>query len=218
MRKIVFFILMCIGLSVNAQVIPGVVSSSYLQTTGGGVSVTDNFESYTAGTQVGIHTLTSNWTSQVGAVYIWNQSSNNFIYNGSTGNESRIVRSESFTNNHRAKITVLTGSTAYAGVICRSTGNTFYVYYCNNNNRMIDRVINGTNTNIYSYYGTVANGSTLELRVSGTTISCYFNGALDTNLVAGGSFTDSNISSGKPGVFFYGSADFALDNFEAADL
>lgn len=203
------------SLSISATRTPSITPSYSAQQI-----ITDDFEAYTPGTSTAIHHLTTNWSGLDGSVYVWELSSNNFIYNGSSGNMSSAIRTETFSDNHSAKITLLSVSTEYAGVICRaqSVGN-FYLYYVNNNNRLVAKVINGVPTNFYSYYGTVSNGDTIELRVSGNTLTCLYNGNPDTSLVSGGSFTDDTYTSGgSPGVFFYGSDDFGLDDFVAANI
>lgn len=219
MRKLTFILafLLSVSLSVNSQIqrFPFPVVTSAEESTG--LSITDDFESYTAGGTNPIHGQSDDWTAIVGAIYVWQETGTKIVYN-SISTESSALRSESFSNNHSAKAEIFDASTSLAGVICRGNSNTYYVYYGTTSARYIAKVISGTETDLHALTTEgFADGDVIELRVNGTTLSCYLNGALDTELVAGGSFTDSSISSGKPGIFFYGNTS-AMDDFEANDL
>lgn len=130
-----------------------------------------------------------------------------------------------YANNQYAKIAIASfqgGTTNYTGVACRvSTGingaRDFYLFLLNENS-------GGTNAPYELHYvsdggfnllasGTQSwsVGDTIEIECEGTTIRGMRNGVQVT------SATDSNLTSGKPGVWFYD--DLAtLDNFEGGDL
>jgi len=105
-------------------------------------------------------------------------------------------------------------SDVYIGVCCRldASGNGYALFVSSNEAGFrISRLNAGANDDIATAAFTFVDGDVIELRVSGTTLSVYFNGTLYN------SYTDSTYSSGKAGVFSY-LANGSLDSWEAGDI
>jgi hypothetical protein len=111
-----------------------------------------------------------------------------------------------YSNDQYAKATISGKglNTAYrrGGVIVRSSADTD---------------ANGTFTSLGTWTTTAwANGDTIELEVSGTTLTPYRNGSA----IAGKSATDSALASGRPGLYIASHTDsgYRLDDWEGGDV
>jgi hypothetical protein len=134
-----------------------------------------------------------------------------------------------YSNDQYAKATISGKglNTAYrrGGVIVRSSADTdanadFYAFYnCDDasNTSVLCKVVNGTFTSLGTWTTTAwANGDTIELEVSGTTLTPYRNGSA----IAGKSATDSALASGRPGLYIASHTDsgYRLDDWEGGDV
>jgi hypothetical protein len=88
------------------------------------------------------------------------------------------------------------------GVMVRASGKqgarTFYVYSVDNAGKgKIDKVINGSFTNLVSNLSSITQGDVMKLQAVGSTLTAYKNGVLQTTV------TDASIPHGQPGIFLY---------------
>lgn len=85
-------------------------------------------------------------------------------------------------------------SNAFVGPVVRASGTSWYVFYADNADRFLARVVSGTYTALASASGGFAVNDVVRLEVEGTTLRCYINGVLWTSV------TDSSLSSGSIGM------------------
>jgi hypothetical protein len=124
--------------------------------TGTGLNITDNFNSYIAGAL----DTQGNWLACLNAMAVIDLGGGNKVVGGNTaGNLSCCKRSEAFTANHRAKITlnaINTSNDGLMGVAVRCSGaagtSNYYFYAAGGNGfgRGIYMIINGL-LNFISY-------------------------------------------------------------------
>lgn len=161
-----------------------------------------------------------NWT-QLNAVN-WGSVTGGTVFSSSatnTNNESAAVwsGSGSFSNDQYAEVTIsglsFQGSDYVMGVIVRAstdvdTARDFYFAYVAadssgpNYTAVLGKVVNGTRSVLHSASMAWSDSDTISLEVVGTSLSVFQNGT-----AIGGSFTttDTDLSTGKPGLIANGS-------------
>ena len=200
------------------------VSTSWITQTGGITTISDNFDNYTVGNLAG----QGNWLAAQNNMAIVDVSGNKQVTPVS-GARSLLYRSEIFTDNHYSQITIKSiASGSFVGVVVRSTlsaGTGFgYAYYADSTQRYLKyfNVASGTTgSTIANIIGTTnAVNDVLRLEVSGSTLKCYKNGALDTGLTGGtGIFTNTAIpSGGTPGIFGYTVGSSNIDTWSGDNI
>lgn len=141
-------------------------------------------------------TLVSNTAAGVGGV--------NGLSQYSTGTWSRDQVCE-------AIVGALAAGTAFAGVCVRlNTTASGYILQTDGTATTLIRYDIGVATNLVTGIGTVANGDKLTIKVTGSNIECFKNGARVATA------TDSNLTAGNPGILAAGVA--TLDNFYGSDV
>lgn len=92
------------------------------------------------------------------------------------------------------------GGATEIGLVVRASdsANTCYAFITNGTNAIIRKIIAGSESTIESITGTFTPGDEIRISAVGTTITVYQND------VEVGSATDSDITSGNPGLFGYG--------------
>lgn len=154
----------------------------------------------------------------------------NAVVPGATGNNYQVIRwagTGTFANDQYAKITIggLTwqDSSYRVGVVVRCSADLnaaadYYAFWVqddasSNRTSKLVKVVNGTATELDSRTSAWANGDTISLEASGTTISAYKN---DTLMF---SVTDTSLTTGKPGLMAAGSGSVpTADNWEGGDV
>lgn len=144
---------------------------------------------------------------------------------------ARWVGSGTFTDDQYASVKVqsltsFAGTNDRVGVIVRASADTdanrdYYLATADADSATsthlvrLSKWVNGTFTQIHSGNATLAENDRLELEAEGTTIRVCINGT-----AIGGSFTvtDSDISTGKPGVATAGNASCFGDDWEGGNL
>ena len=203
---------------------------------------TDDFQSYSAGDLAGqgpwVRATTTD--SAMISVDTTTYSPNNVIKyaarSGSLNQAFDILSTYSWDNDQSAQLTVVakTGNGAAFGVCARcsvaSDLITCYIYAVLGSNfsyyKILYKIVAGTYTILASAPKTtpvIANGDIIKLVVSGTSIKCYLNGSLDSNMEAGqngctgtgGDYVDSSISSGVPGMYTRSNGGIFMDSFLA---
>jgi len=156
----------------------------------------------------------SNWIVEQNGVNI----ASNQIQGTTTASNSAFWNSNSFSTSQfaQATITALNGTTDYPGVsvLASGTGSSSTYYDCleNSTNIYIQRVVNAAATNLTSAASTGAVGDLLRLEVApGGLLTCYKNGAVALT------FTDTQITSGAPGLNISGSV-ATLKNWSGGNL
>ena len=179
--------------------------------------VTDDFNSYTTATT--LHSQT-NW-NQVGANHVFNCTGTTINPNTDTGTEGYILNyySGTFNDDQYAELEISGNEATFIGPSVRcSTGENGYHIIVNANSIYVLKMVDGSITSLGDgsppdYAGTV------KITAVGTTISCYWDDVLMSFLSGGtGVYTDSDLSSGNPGVTGRGQLGKSGDNFEGGDL
>lgn len=142
-----------------------------------------------------------NWTMQIGNIQV----SSNVIYPNSTSAPIGYYwNASTFPNNQYSQIELLNfdSITRYQGVAVRMdvSSDTYYLYYASNAWRIVAKIVDGIYTSIGAYASSGVIG-TYKLEASGTTLTPYLNGSLDSDV---GAQTDSSIASGSAGISAYG--------------
>jgi hypothetical protein len=144
----------------------------------------------------------ANWTVEQNGLNI----ASNQIQGTATGTNSAFWNAGAFATSQfaQATITALNGTTDFPGVsvLASGTGSSSTYYDCleNSTNIYMQRVVSATATNLTSAASTGAVGDLLRLEVApGGALTCYKNGAVALT------FTDTQITSGSPGLSMTGS-------------
>jgi hypothetical protein len=177
----------------------------------GGVS--DNFD------RANSNNAGSNWTSIQGFVDIL---SNTLVQDTSSTYETENIWAGNTFDADQYSQATLASTPAFAeagGVIVRASGKqgtrTLYIYSADNNGKgKIDKVINGTSTNLTQNLSAISQGDVIKLQIIGSTLTAYKNGVLQATV------TDSSIPSGQPGIFIYSLLHQAtkLDNWSGNNI
>jgi hypothetical protein len=188
-----------------------------------GLTISDNFEAYSTGNLAG----QGNWVSCVGSFAIQDISGDNRVYCTGTG-EQAIKRSEIFDSNQYAEAKMDYVQWAVwlgVGVRIQGSGATgaWYGYYVAPSTRYVVRISGGVWVeDLGSATGVINNnGDILRIEANGTTIKCYRNGSLDTELTGGtGIFTNTGLQTGgSPGITSYnGNNNLHLDDWVGGNL
>jgi len=93
-----------------------------------------------------------------------------------------------------------------------------YFYGGGSNGTYMYKVINGAYTTFGSSGDAVEADDVLKITVSGTTITAYKNGSIDTSVGTSGTATDSDLSSGKAGIGGYYSGGNYVPDWSGGDL
>lgn len=104
---------------------------------------------------------------------------------------------------------------ADAAVTVRNNGDNFYMWYHagGSSNRFFYKRVSGSFTSLGDRGTGGANGDTLKLTVSGTTLTGYVNGS-----ALGSPTTDASLTSGSAGLVGYQPSGTRIDNWEGGDL
>jgi hypothetical protein len=117
---------------------------------------------------------------------------------------------------HEVQVTLgnLQNATRYGGGVVRWSGTSGYAFITDGSSGAghteLAKWTSGSYSVLQAIATTFSNGDVLKLTVSGTTLRCYKNGAQ-----VGADETDSDFSTGQPGVETYGTA--LLDDWSATD-
>jgi len=185
-----------------------------------GSPYTDDFESYTEGILGG----QGDWVTIAWTMTVVDVSGDNRVYASVNTDFSATLYDKTFDNDQYAKCTFDQVGTSFIGPGVRLTGTTpstlngYGIYASSTVSRLV-RYDKGSKSNL----GTSGSGAALtdvfELRVEGTTLSCYKNGALDTSLGTSGNYTDATHSSGQAGLNGYDNSNTTtIDTWEGGDL
>jgi hypothetical protein len=143
-------------------------------------------------------TLGANWTDVIGVTQLF---SNHAAGNSAGSRSGAIWNADVFANDQYSEVILGTaiGTSAYSGAMVRGTTGQFYGCYTDTANAYLVAYYSGASHTLATHAspGYVV-GDTLRLEASGTTLTCYRNGA-SSNTAA-----DSHIASGSAGVYFYG--------------
>ena len=214
-----------------------------LTTSGGGISVTDNFDAYSVGALAG----QGNWRTCFNTISVSGTTGNNYIYSNTDAGETCVKRSEAFTGNHSSQLTIRTAQVdTYIGpaVRCSGSGATacYYAMYGSSDGSGafgIGIIRSGVwNDFLSSWANGLVDGDILKLTISGNTLRAYKNGSLASGMgtaVIGGfsgtggdyvidpTFMEPYVTEiGVPGVSGYNDGIIATitygDSFAAQDI
>jgi len=155
--------------------------------------------------------LGSNWTTVIGG---GGEVAGN-LARGNSATESGsmwTIATTDFADNHEVQVTKVSDTFMNFGgpAVRMSTGSggNGYVYF---NNGSLQKVVAGTRSTIDGGLATFDAGDVIRIRATGTTIECWKNG------VSQGTFGDSDLATGQPGMLFYNDDSGALDDWSATD-
>jgi hypothetical protein len=232
MRKILLTLGLFIGIVCNAQ-----TSFDYvLQDTSGAIIMvgdsvlvwadatptptgySDDFEDYTTGTLNG----QGDWVILHDVVNVVDVSGDNQVGSTGTGQTALAYYDDDFDDDQSSQVDVhnILGN-GYAGVGVRLSGTSStrngYIYYGSDTWKRLRKYVNGSSTDL-TYYtsGGLSDDDEVRIEVEGTTISCYLNGVLDTDIGTGGETEDSDLTTGKGGIAVYYNG--RIDDWEGKDL
>jgi len=163
--------------------------------------------------------LGGSWANLTGAV---RKASNRAIPLANGDNQS--YYNDAFGDDQIVSVKVY-GLTAakYAGPSVRCSaagGRNQYWAFATSSAVGLQKFVNGSYTDLGSTSATVADGDTIELRVTGSSLQVYHNTALVTGLGSSGTVTDSTLTTGKPGLGFYSGSGYEtmqMDDWSATD-
>jgi hypothetical protein len=177
----------------------------------GPVTVSDNFP----GTS-----LSANWTTDDSNVKVLAVSTGS-VHGNTSSNHALAHWIAVFKNDQfaQATITALNGNsvnTIGPGVRISGSDQTAYFLWARGNGATeFDKWVHGTSTALASCTGyTVTVGDVLRIEASGSTITAKKNGAA----ICGGPVTDTDISSGAPGIFGYDLGTSAISTWSGGNL
>ena len=172
---------------------------------GGGASATDDFNRASIGTDW--TTLTNQSTLTI--------NSSTLVAGSSSGRNGMYYNATTFTDDQSSQITITTNHDNNCGPAVRmsASAETAYVAVMSiaASTVTLRKLSAGTFSDITSVSETCANGDTLKISVSGTTLTVDHNGS---QII---STTDSDISTGQPGIFIYSTVARG-DDWEGSDL
>jgi hypothetical protein len=194
---------------------------------GSGISASDDFQAYTANAYL----QTQGYWVHCYGIHDVKDTSGDKRITASSALLKCTKYNRPFTANHKSKITIdVIAAGKYVGVAARCSGAdgtaSFYTWHTDSADASyLNVVVNGTETNI-AHGSVLAAGDTMELVVVGSSIKCYKNGTLDTSMEnatspatgTGGSYNDTRLTTGVPGISGYGSSGSYIDLFEAYDM
>jgi hypothetical protein len=160
--------------------------------------------------------LGANWTS-CGGNAGYTVATNAAASSNASVEEAVFWNAASFANDQFAQVTISQmASNSYIGPAVRcstGSGGNYYGFYADTATRYIVRVVAGAYTSLATTGTGFSNGDVIRLEVVGTTISAYINGVLWTSV------TDSNLTSGSPGMTSWANNNSGrVDDFTAANL
>lgn len=138
--------------------------------------------------------LGANWTASVPEFDLGINSNQAYETVGGGNDNVAFWSANNFDNNHYSKVT-LANASGSPYVIVRASATDYILAQFSSPNYKIYWYNGGSYTEIASGAGSIANGNTIELRVSGSTFQMYKNGSL---VISG--TNASTPSSGKPGI------------------
>lgn len=160
---------------------------------------TDNFNSYT----IGNLSTQGNWITCDNDMSVIDDSGNKKITSGTILLYNQATRNTgTVTSNQYSQLTITDlAFSNYIGVCVRASTSNYYAYIVSLNHRMVIKVVDGEAT-IIDELGEnyLSVNDVFKLSISGTTLTCYRNGSIDTALTGGGIYTDTSLSSGSVGV------------------
>lgn len=164
--------------------------------------VTDNFDSYEATVLAG----QGSWLSSQGTIGVYVSSGDGEAYPAASATESASYYSGTFTDNQYAQLTITAIAAQYIGPAVRASADNYYAYYSNSATCYLMKIVDGVATELDASGTPFQVGDVVKLVAYGDTLFCYINGVLDTNIDSDGKVTDTDLSSGCPGVGGYGSS------------
>lgn len=222
-RLLTFITALFLLVSLNGQILR--YSNYVAPEEPGGDGTTDDFEAYSTGALGG----NGDWVAAMNNFTIVDDGGNNIVRPTQYLASNQVIINTAISDDQFAEAKYIDVNTNSVGVVVRSVsdGTDCYRYIASSTARSVQCV---TTAHGVLTIGTVATGvsenDVIRLEISGTTITCYLNGSVDTALAAGagaqsgdnGIFTDNRIESGYVGMFGYSTAGTSLDEFEYGEL
>lgn len=163
----------------------------------------------TNGTPLTTHS--ASWTINNGGFTI---NASNAASGNSSVNNMAHWNADAFSDDQYSEVVIASIlSTRYPGAAVRvdASANTGYFCFENTTTLYLRKIIAGSETQLSSIAVTGANGDTIRLEVSGTSLSCYQNSVLKL-----GPTSDSAIASGSSGIAVFSSG--SIDSWEGGNL
>jgi hypothetical protein len=178
-------------------------------------SYSDDFNDYSAGADLDGQ---GSWVQEYGSITEYSDRAKG----NNDGSYSIYYYNDDVTDNQWAQVdTVICNSPYRIGAAVRVStdgSSDCYFYAATGDARFVGKRVNGTETILGNTGSTGANQSTMRIEVDGTTITCYYNGSVDTALSGSGVYTDTDISSGKVGLYMIDNSYTYVDDWSGGDL
>lgn len=166
---------------------------------------TDDFQSYSVGSLSG----QGNWGNGLNTISISDIGGDKVVYSNTANSVTALTYDGNVADDQYSEITcdaLVTGH--FIGVMVRMSGNGAtlcgYGYYGSPTTRRLFRIDDGVKTNLGNAgTSTQDDGAVFRLEVSGTTLTAYLNGSVDTEVGTNGSATVTEYTSGKTGITGY---------------
>jgi len=176
---------------------------------------TDDFELLTPGPLA----TQGNWIQIHNNMEVTDVSGDNIVNGNQSSNRSCVGYDVSFSNDHYSQIVIdnLTASQGIGPAVRATVGSNYYAWVGRTGASQLVRVVSGSAAQLAAGDGWSIT-DVIKLSVTGTTISCYKNGILDTSIDTDGMVTDATISTGIPGICGYeNDEDNAADEWEGSN-
>jgi hypothetical protein len=201
-------------------------TSSSSTSSSGGSAYSDDFSSYNDGDHLSI--VSANWTAIINDFIVTESPLYGKVVKVSNINDVRCIDyyNQPISDDQWAYMSYAENSEiCWSGVGVRVSGtagheNGYFLRFSTEGWVQFMKLVDGKYTNIaeHAYYMTIFNGTNLTIEVSGSTIRCYLNGALDTQLNGTGIFTDTDLTTGYPAIYGKGLGQSFIDIFIAGNL
>ncbi len=183
-------------------------------------TVSDDFELYSTGALSG----QGNWIDVLSGIEVYDNSGDKVVYSNASA-VAGVRLNQNFSADQSAKM-VFEGSsqpTRFLGPAIRCSGSgataNFYAFVSSSSETYLMKMINGTWTRIGSIGAGLTSGDVMEIRAEGTTLSVLVNNQPFTGNVTRGQTTDTDLTSGTPGIVGYYPGTYTLgDDWEATEL
>ena len=185
-----------------------------------GASYMDDFEAYSNAALAG----QGNWIAGIGTMNVTDVAGDNSVTAGSAA-YSAVIYNNDFANDQYSAGTFLSDGGQYLAVGVRFTGTDgtlcgYALIRTPSATFLLQTITNGEGTTLATGEApSIVAGDVMRLEVSGTTLSCYYNGALITSIDTDGRVTDGTYATGKAGMLGYGSGvDKSFGSWAGGDL
>lgn len=223
-KLLIAALLTCLSLTASSQIITRARHFSAIPDTATSSSelatVTDNFNDVVNGTDIKSRGL---WLRIMGSIK-GGDNGDVYVDSASYTDIHLYYYDTTFSTNHSSEVDVYENGGNQGCAVRANADSNHYFYRLSSSGFQVGKYVDGVET-VLGSDGTSSSMTVYNLRleISGTTLTCYLNDAAHTALsgTADGTYTDSDISTGKPAITGWGDTSQYggyIDNFEGKEL